>query len=182
MPSHSGIDGNECADSLAKYATSNPVDRKHYIVHSYDLRADTKQKLFKLWSAEWRVSSKLKGAYYASIQPDIQRKPWFYKCPNLSKRTVSSLCRLRLGHCCTPVFLHKIHIRDNSLCECGLDDGTLEHIFFSCPLNSQSLDLYHKLSKIKTPLPTNVNSLLTNFSPKLIQLLSVFFNENDIKL
>lgn len=182
VPGHSGITGNECADSLAKFAATNPADQKHYIVHGYDLRSDSKRKLSNSWSAAWQVSSKLKGAYYASIQTNIQRKPWFYKCPKLSKRTVSSLCRLRLGHCCSPVFLHKIHIRDHSLCECGLDEGTLDHIFFSCPKNSQSFDLYRKLPKINIPLPTNFHSLLTHFSPKFIEILANFLNLNEIKM
>ena len=181
IPGHSGIVGNECADSLAKYAAGNPVDRKHYLVHSYDLQNDTKLKLYALWSKAWKASSRLKGAYYASIQPKIQRKPWFFKCPRLSKRVVSSLCRLRLGHCCSPVFLRKIRIRDSSLCECGLDEGTLDHIFFCCPMNTK-FDLYRNLPKINIPLPINFHSLLSLFCPKLVKLLAVFLNDNNVKM
>ncbi|KAJ8713455.1 hypothetical protein PYW07_013825 [Mythimna separata] len=181
IPGHSGIVGNECADSLAKYATSNPVDRKHYVVHNYDLRNGAKPKLFSSWTETWKTTSKTKGRYYAAIQPEIQRKPWFFKCPKLAKRTVSSLCRLRLGHCCSPVFLNKIHVRDSSLCECGLADGTLDHIFFSCPLYNKSFDLYRKICMCNIPLPTNFHSLLSHFSPKLINILGTFMNENDLK-
>ncbi|RVE51317.1 hypothetical protein evm_003997 [Chilo suppressalis] len=52
---------------------------------------------------------------------------------------VMTIRRLRLGHVNTPVFLAKLRIRDNSLCECGLEDGTVEHIFFRC-LNIQNLN------------------------------------------
>ncbi|KAJ8726286.1 hypothetical protein PYW07_000984 [Mythimna separata] len=181
IPGHSGIVGNECADSLAKYATSNPADRKHYVVHNYDLRNGAKPKLFNSWTETWKTTSKTKGFYYAAIQPEIQRRPWFFKCPKLSKRTVSSLCRLRLGHCCSPVFLNKIHVRDSSLCECGLAEGTLDHIFFSCSLNNKSFDLYRILPKCNIPLPTNFHFLLSHFSPKLVHLLAKFLNENNLK-
>ncbi|XP_022828405.1 uncharacterized protein LOC111357833 [Spodoptera litura] len=64
IPGHSGICGNECADRLAKFAAVNNVERHHYIVYGYDIRADTKLKLFDSWAAVWVDSSKRKGAYY----------------------------------------------------------------------------------------------------------------------
>lgn len=42
----------------------------------------------------------------------------------------SMTCRLRLGHFCALVFLHKIRVRHSSLCESGLNEGALGHIFF----------------------------------------------------
>uniref|UniRef100_A0A2H1VIH2 SFRICE_021449 n=1 Tax=Spodoptera frugiperda TaxID=7108 RepID=A0A2H1VIH2_SPOFR len=170
------------SSTLAKFAATNDVERHNYVVYGYDIRADTKHKLFKSWSAVWAGSSKQKGVYYATIQPDIRRKPWFAKFSRLSRHTVSSFCRIRLGHCSSPVFLRKIRVRDNPLCECGFGEGTLDHIFFSCQLNSQSFDLYNSLSKIQIPLPINFHSLLTYFSPKLIKIISKFINENNIKV
>lgn len=183
IPGHSGIRGNEIADSLAKAAISSSLaDLKHHSVQTYDLLHLAKSNLSKSWQAYWTESSKTKGGLYASIQPTVPTKPWFFKFKKISKPVISVLCRVRLGHCCSPVFLHKIRIRDNSLCECGLDDGSIDHIFLNCRLNN-SLIWDQVISELKIQRPVNVRHLLSLFpDSRIINAFIKFITTNSIKL
>lgn len=183
IPSHCGIKGNECADTLAKDACSSTTADLSYNTHQgYDLLNLPKIKLQSSWQEQWNVTGRKKGRFYYAVQPTIRPKPWFYGYKKVSKTVTSVLCRIRLGFCCTPVFLHKIHARDSSLCECGLGEGTLDHIFFECSDNIPPLDLYSRLPKLKIPLPINFPSLLTYPSSELLEALMIFIRHNSIKL
>lgn len=177
------IKGNELVDIAAKNAvSSNLADKKHYAVQVYDLIHKAKVDLFKSWQDHWTQSSKSKASLFASIQPTIPSKPWFYKFKEASKTVTSVICRIRIGHCCTPVFLHKIRVRDSSLCECGLDDGTLDHIFLNCPLNNVS-SFDKVITKLNIQKPINVRHLLSFFpNPQIIRAFIKFISNNNIKL
>ncbi|CAH2107436.1 unnamed protein product [Euphydryas editha] len=122
IPGHSGIAGNETADSCAKAAIqSGSLD--HFKNSCQDLRSLAKIHMDKSWKSFWSSSKSVKGKFYSNIQPDIPRRPWFFLHRHASRWVTSTICRLRLGHACTPVHLAKMRIRDHSLCECGLDEG-----------------------------------------------------------
>nr|XP_026495787.1 uncharacterized protein LOC113400446 [Vanessa tameamea] len=127
IPSHSGITGNDAADLFARAAiTTGSLD--HFKNSTQDLCALAKTHLDKSWNSLWKVSSKSKGGFYASLQPDIPRRPWFSPHRQANRWITTTICRLRLGHACTPIHLCKIRVRDHSLCECGLDEGSLSHV------------------------------------------------------
>lgn len=104
----------------------------------------------------------------------------FFKCRTANKKITATICRLRLGHCCIPVFLAKLRIRSTALCECGLDDGDANHIFFSCPKLRYSL---YDCIPLEIPRPISFNCLLSfPSSQHIVKLLSRFINRNNIKL
>lgn len=183
IPGHMGIAGNECADVAAKAAvTSNLADRKHFIIEVYDLIHKAKLDLFKAWQSYWSETSKAKGGAFAAIQPSIPPKPWFYKFKKVPKVVTSVICRIRIGHCCSPVFLHKIRVRDSSLCECGLDEGTVDHIFLNCPRNN-AYTMDQVIKNLKIQKPVNVRHLLSYFpNPQIICAFIKFIVANKIKL
>lgn len=164
VPSHSGIGGNEKADQVAKDAVicGDKVPFKNYC---HDLAPLASKALFKSWNTSWSKSSKKRGKHYYLVQPTIPRKPWFSKC-FIRKEFCSPIIRMRLGHCCSPLHLSKMRIRDSSLCECGLDVGDLNHILLNCPLYINS-ELYKTLIKENIPLPTHSVELL-QFKNKVI--------------
>lgn len=175
IPSHKGINGNEVVDKAAKEAASGGSHSVHQC-YSNDLAAISTLTLFNTWSNEWNTNNKLQ---FYKIQKTIPRRPWFFKF-KFKKKITSCLIRLRLGHVCSPEFLHKIKIKDDPLCGCRKDIGSIDHIFFNCPHNN--FDMYEELVKSKTELPTNARTLLANFNESVISVLAKFIDKNDIKL
>lgn len=178
IPSHSGIAGNEKADCIAKQAVSCG-DKVPFRICCHDLLSLPQILLRKKWNSRWRSSSKRTGSTYAKVQPDLPLKVWFSKIL-LNKLATSVIIRMRLGHCCTHVHLRWLRIRDSSLCECGLDEGSLNHLILSCPRLVRS-NLYAGLIFQKIPLPTHVPSLLFP-NPAVFRLISNFLSLNKFKL
>lgn len=177
IPAHCGISGNEMADSLARDAIDSG-SLFHFRTYPRDLVPLASSDLLLQWDNLWSLSRFRRGKHYSDIQEFIPSKPWFFKFKSLDKSVVSTICRLRLGHACTPVHLAKIRIRDSSLCECGLDEGTLDHIFFECNLNSSFYDLLPK----DIPRPTNMKCLLARVFSNFALLVGSFIKSNKIKL
>lgn len=178
IPGHSGIPGNETVDSCAKQATQTG-SHEYLKIFSHDLCLAPRSHLTVSWSRMWLTSRNLKGKHYADIQPEIPSRPWFFKYRKANKTTISTICRLRIGHVCTPVFLAKIRVRDHSLCECGLVEGDVEHILFSCPRLRLSL---YDVSPSEIPRPFSSKHLLSLVFTPFISILCKFITVNKIKL
>lgn len=134
----------------------------------------------KVWNDVWQKSGSVVGKHYFSLQPTIPPTPWFFRFRNFSKLITSVIIRLRLGHVCSPVFLAKLRIRDRSICECGLEDGTVDHLFLNCPNVSVAL---YDLLPISIPRPVNIKFLLSQiFSPDICRTLAKFIKINNIIL
>lgn len=178
IPGHCGIIGNETVDFLAKDAIVNGSN-SHRVIYSQDLLAQTLPDLFSEWDKQLQISKLCKGKHYFAIQQTIPDKPWFFRYRAASKAVTSTICRMRLGHACYPLFLCKLRVRDNSLCECGLDDGSMEHILFSC--SNLQCSLYEILPP-DIPRPCDLKYLLSLVSTPFISILSSFLRSNKIKL
>lgn len=178
VPGHSGITGNDEADKWAKISSISGT-MLHYKSYANDLSYYANTLLKDSWNSDWQTTRLHTGQYYGSIQPKILSKPWFFKYRKGTKRATSVICRLRLGHVCTPVFLNKIHIRDHSICECGLDEGSPDHIFFNC--HRYSTSLYDVLPSF-IPRPINMHSLLSFIDTPLVQVLSQYIDHFNINL
>lgn len=178
IPGHCGIVGNETVDSFAKQAIELGLE-SYSKGFSNDLRNLAGKQLYEKWSNIWNKTRKIKGRYYGDIQPEIPTKPWFFKYKKNDKRVTSIIIRSRLGHVCSPVFLAKIRVRDHSRCECGLDEGTLDHIFFSCPKLSFSL---YDVLKPDIPRPVNFKFLLSFVFTPFVYVLCNFIKANNIRL
>lgn len=177
IPGHSGIPGNENADACAKHAVQ-VGSVEYFKIYCHDLVPISKIHLVSSWSTAWKISSTVKGKYYGSIQPDIPNKPWFFKFRAANKTVTSTICRLRLGHVCTPAFLAKIRIRDHSLCECGLDEGTVDHIFFNC---QKFFSLYNFIPP-EIPRPFSFRCILSLAFTPLVNLLCKYLSKYKIRL
>lgn len=179
IPSHVGISGNENADRLANEAIQ-VGDVRPYNNYCQDLVSLAKLYLHDAWNELWvDGAAAAKGKYYRLIQESIPRKPWFSNL-QFNKRITSVLCRLRLGHVCTPAHLFKFKIVDDPLCSCG-EYGDLNHIFFSCTLYDRSAFVSQLLS-IRIPFPTSIICLLYYNDPDVYKILAKFIDNNDIKV
>lgn len=178
IPGHCGIPGNETADSCAKNAI-NTGSLLHHTSYSFDICSTLKSHLLKSWNRMWQMSKTVKGKFYGDIQPEIPNKPWFFKFQLSNKSSSSTICRLRLNHSCTPVFLAKLRVKDSSLCECGLDEGNVDHIFFNCPL--MRFSLYDVIPSF-IPRPISFKHLLPFAFSRFVYILCKYIRLNKIKL
>ena len=179
IPGHSGIQGNEQVDIWAKDAVLN--GSPSYSIYATDILPLASKNLSQDWQSYFNESATSKGRFYFNIQNTIPPRLWFFKrkVRTFDKYVISTICRLRFGHVCNPVFLNKIRIKDSSLCECGLDEGTPDHIFFGC--QKYPVSLYEFLPP-SIPRPLNLNYLLTLSFSSSIQYLCKYISMYVIKL
>lgn len=177
VPSHVGIPGNVRADQLAKEAV-RVGDTVPYTNYCTDLVHLAKTYMYEAWDVIWNNDGSV-GKHYRKIQPSIPRKPWFSRLV-FSKTVTSVLCRMRLGHVCTPAHLHKIKIVPDPLCSCG-EYGDLNHIFFACTLYDRFAFL-DNLELLQIPFPTSIICLLYTNCYDVYKILSLFLETNNIKL
>ncbi|CAH2218471.1 jg22447, partial [Pararge aegeria aegeria] len=180
IPGHSGIQGNETVDSYAKEAVETG-SLEHYHCFFYDLFSLAKSELDSGWQRHYDRSKLIKGRYYSDIQPSIPTKPWFFRYRLVDKQTTSVICRLRIGHTCTPSRLHRWGIIQSPICVCGLEEGTEDHILFNCP--NRSVSLYNILPSC-VPKPIDLKSLLflSSINKKVLNSLIKFIHSQKIKL
>ncbi|XP_039762486.1 uncharacterized protein LOC120635533 [Pararge aegeria] len=180
IPGHSGIQGNETVDSYAKEAVETG-SLEHYHCFFYDLFSLAKSELDSGWQRHYDRSKLIKGRYYSDIQPSIPTKPWFFRYRLVDKQTTSVICRLRIGHTCTPSRLHRWGIIQSPICVCGLEEGTADHILFNCP--NRSVSLYNILPSC-VPKPIDLKSLLflSSINKKVLNSLIKFIHSQKIQL
>ncbi|KAL0868212.1 hypothetical protein ABMA27_007748 [Loxostege sticticalis] len=150
IPSHRGIPGNEIVDEVAN---SEPHEDHTTIceVPFTDLYTQMKENCRSLWKNYWMISAQNKGRWYAGIQKELPVKPWYYKEFYISRRYITTINRLRFGHCRTPSHLHRMKIISSSACEyCHEENADLNHLIMACPeFGIQRLVLAAELSQIE---------------------------------
>ena len=93
------------AASLCRHRTLSPTKRLR-LLHSWI-------------NGDWKKDN---GGYQAHVDPT-----W-----SLERARQSAVFRLRTGHCGLSAHLKMIGTSDTSLCECGQDDQTPDHVLESC--------------------------------------------------
>jgi zinc-binding in reverse transcriptase len=172
IPGHSGIEGNEKADTLAKIGKNLNVPLQ-FKADKKDILPVLKKNLNLAYKQQWERMYTKKGNY-TRIQPEFVGAPWFQKFPHMDRRHITTIIRLRTNHCRTAYHLNKIGIKESPLCECGQIE-TLQHIFFECPINiHNSFDLYRELININEETPISLQSLLSKLTVRKINVIMKF--------
>lgn len=176
VPSHSGIHGNEVADAAAR--SDHDEDRSELLkVPFTDYYSLFKELNRQLWKEYWDITLEMKGRWYAEIQNELPIKPWYHNFKYITRRFITIITRMRMGHCLTPAHLNRIHVINNSRCHhCGTEDADLDHVIFQCPsFNIHRLILVSELSEIND----NINENERQSVPRCVQELLVnkkYFN------
>lgn len=181
VPSHTNITGNEKADTLAKKGT-NFDTYLNYKLDPQNYLPTLKKQLWEQWQLEWQNTTRVKGRWYAGFQPFFPKKPWFSKFPYSGRRHITTIIRMRTGHCLTSEHKFRIGVADNPLCECGQIED-LNHLIFDCPINvTLDFDLYRKLVACQIKAPINISSLLTDLNYEASVVLAKYLKLNNIQL
>ena len=136
--------------------------------------------MLQRWGEQFATSGVSRGRWYFDVQNCVSLKPWFVGS-GFSKRDISCICRMRLGHCCTASHLTRIGVFNDPTCQCGEEEETLDHIFFVCGRYDRG-GLYAKIVQITKEAPLSMKYLLSLNNLKIFQLLVEFLREYDIKL
>lgn len=181
VPSHTNIMGNERADQLAKEGTGFNIAERIRI-DTINFLPVVKAQLWDQWNQEWKASTCNTGQWYASFQFDFPKTIWFAKFPHLGRKHITSLTRIRSGHCLMAKHKHRIGLAESPHCECGQVED-LNHIFFDCPINIlPDYDIYKKLIDCKIPTPININTVLSSLNFDASIVLTTFLKKNKIIL
>ncbi|CAH0406988.1 unnamed protein product [Chilo suppressalis] len=121
VPSHSGITGIEIADSLMKGTFDIPVHENASIPFT-DFYSAIKDRMYLTWNKYWEETRKVKGAWYANIHDVIPKKPWHQKLKNPSRKYITTMNRLRIGHGRFREHLNRIKLEDQNDCRYLTDE------------------------------------------------------------
>lgn len=170
IPSHTGIKSNDIADQMANSARLEPsIDMK---LGFREFLPKLKNNIWNAWCNKWKTIGSQKGVNYSSHFEVPLTRPWFHK-QKLNRKEITTICRLRSNHCCSPAHLGRIKVKPTRNCECG-EIGDLDHIFFNCVLHQGNTQHFYKsLININHPAPIHTNAILFNsvlleYSAKLI--------------
>uniref|UniRef100_A0A2H1W2Q8 SFRICE_004948 n=1 Tax=Spodoptera frugiperda TaxID=7108 RepID=A0A2H1W2Q8_SPOFR len=130
VPSHTGLRGNEEADTLAKFAATS--GRQINIVPDYsEFMPIYKQICFENWKEYFNKCSLEKGIWYKTIQCQPPHIPW---CANteLNRKLTVTAHRLRSGHIPCNKFNFMMRKTDSPNCDnCGICED-LYHLLLEC--------------------------------------------------
>ncbi|XP_074041168.1 uncharacterized protein [Leptinotarsa decemlineata] len=181
VPGHSKIDGNEKADSLAKLGTTLniPLNIKP---DKYSLMPFFQSNIKEEFYRSWKQDIQQKGKMYHLIHEEYPKDTWYLKYPYMDRRHITSIIRMKTGHCTNKEHLYRLKIVDNPNCECGMRD-TLNHIFFECPINkTDNKDLYKELILKGIATPFSITTVLRQLNIPILKALIKFIDQNKIKL
>jgi len=135
VPDHRGIPGNEIADSLAKMATSDnrgpDVGQvSHKTVSTCVSFADICQHLRAHYDHVWnaRYQSDPKGTSYKAIYPRRRKEDL-----RLVQEDTATLFLLRTGHCKLHLYLFRLGLHPDGLCDVCKIPETVSHFLLICP-------------------------------------------------
>lgn len=181
IPSHRGIMGNERADMLAREAFQVGADTQIGIPLKEQKNLWKNEMFGKLY--DWcKEEGKTRGAYYCNNFLQKSQKPWFHKY-KISRRTVTTLNRLRSGHTSLKESLFKFRMVDSPLCvSCGVEE-TSNHVFWMCPrFDEQRITLSRSLIKVRGFLLHSIEYLLATIDDDIIYALELFIDNIDINI
>ena len=130
IPGHTGIHGNEFADSLASSADGDSL--LYSLEDPKDFCSRLKQYVLLEWQSQWDFTAQTRGRVFKRIKPNVDLKPWFKVKQFLPRHFVSTICRLRIGHGLFPSHMNRMGLLESPNCNCG-EVGDLNHLLFACP-------------------------------------------------
>ena len=135
VPGHSGILGNDIADSCAREAVAHQQRLRQSFTSVAFIRRQIQYAGQREWQNIWQACSC--GAAYCTTAKDIPLwgptwKPT--KLPKTNQMTASTIHQLRLGHGYFRSFLIRLPKYNSSRCHCSKPVQTPKHLLLGCPL------------------------------------------------
>lgn len=130
VPAHTGVEGNEVADILAKNALKMELGNLVVPLSREEVKSLIKTKVCKLWQEQWVANTK--GRFLFKIQPQVPtRRP-----DSRDRRADTVTTRLRIGHTQLNHSLSIIGKHATGQCPFCNHRETVEHVLLECPAYS----------------------------------------------
>lgn len=168
---HCGIFGNEAVDCAVRGA----CDEDHTNVTKVpftDFQQKISENVKTLWYEHWRSISQEKGKWYTKIQNTPPHVPWYNKFKEANSRQfITTINRLRFGHCRIPAHLFKLRLATDKNCQfCVNEVADLKHIVMKCHkysinrliLVSELDDVSNGDSPLQTGVRMDLEEILSN--------------------
>lgn len=136
VPGHSGVEGNERADALARLGSSTAgYGSEPYIPIPQSLCA----KALKDWVKTKHTERWLayEGGMHTKHFLSEPAEKWSKSLINMDRNRIRRVVGAITGHCGLNKHLTKINIRGDPECSCGLEEETGLHVICVCPKFSQ---------------------------------------------
>jgi len=136
VPGHTGIQGNDEADILAKQAAEYPQPTQDSYLSLTKLKTQIQQSALTAWHHYWtHLPDSKKGRHFRSIHfslPKLRPSPHFYQ---LSRHQLATVTQLRLGHGYFKSYLSRMDENIQTSCTCDRQTPaphTPQHILLDC--------------------------------------------------
>lgn len=174
-PGHMGIQMNEKADILAKFATDVGAPINPLLTPEEAIR-QIESLLREEWNSRYKSLSQDKGRTFATFFPDIPKTPWYHNS-SLNSKEIKIINRLITGHTYDKVYLHKIKIVNSNICDFCHTLDTYNHAIFACGRHNSIRDKYNAVKK-----HTNFKEFYDNNDGAALKELCSFINETQIEI
>lgn len=170
---HSGIEGNEIADRLAKQAAAEDREIVYDRVPKEVIITQEKEKGIEMWQQQWTDSRNgaISKAYFPSVKNRLRQKIPFFP----------EFTAIVTGHGKLRAYLHRFRLSDNPICPCGEEEQTADHVVFQCKkLYKERKEMSKRIRNIGGDWPTTHDKLVSKYLQIFVRFISSI-NFNDLQ-
>jgi ribonuclease HI len=170
VKAHSGIRGNELADTLSKKAvTSENITESYKSPKKRSVERTRRGKRGK-WQREWTRT--IKGRTTKEFFPDVAERL------KMKISLSQNLTTIVTWHSKTRAYLHQFKIIEEPTCPCGKGDQTTDHLIFECELLTEEGDRLKSTVVQTNKWPTTEQDLIKRHYKKFTKFINeIYFDE-----
>lgn len=181
VPAHTGILGNELADSKAKQVISSEQSENILLpftdLHALHRRDASAASRLVVTDPE---SSTGRAFFDRIFRP--RAKPWFHGL-KLSRRVIVTINRIRANHYNLNSSLARKNLVEGAECDCGAVHQDIDHVMWDCPmLEAHRPGLLRGLRLLGYHPPITVESLVTPPNIASCILILNFLSKSNLKV
>ncbi|XP_023229286.1 uncharacterized protein LOC111629619 [Centruroides sculpturatus] len=157
VPAHTGIDGNEMADKLAKLGANSSTQPSFTDLPQKKLKKEIKIIINQAWQNNWETANTGRNCFSFIPSIDIRIAARHF-VPN------KLITQVLLGHGNFPAYLHRFGFKNSNKCSCTANSiNDAMHFTFNCPIyDNYRAELQHKYLLENFSWPPNPTIIFQN--------------------